>query len=93
MCSDFGSSMWLSFAPAQPDSLMQASAKRTSVAPTHSAVLPPLELPITATRFASSDGSVSIQSITRLAPQAQAEIVPHDSPSRSSSPGSSPIRT
>ena len=51
-------------------------AKRVSCAAAQSAVLPPRECPSTATRFASSSGRVSIQSITRLKPHAHAPIVP-----------------
>ena len=76
--------MWLSFAPQHPESLTQAIAKRASVTPVSSAVLPPRECPTTATCRASSVGSVSIQSITRDAPQAQAERMPQLSGVRSS---------
>ena len=75
--------MWLSFTPAQPEQFGHAIAKRVSVTPAQSAVLPPREWPTTATRFASSEGSVSIQSITRLAPHAQALSAPQLSAVRS----------
>ena len=57
-------------------------AKRSSCAAAQSAVLPPRECPITATRFASSSGRVSTQSITRLKPHAHAPIVPQLVPVR-----------
>ncbi len=66
----------LSLAPPQPDPFEIVMAKRSSCAPVHRAVLPPRECPRTATRFASSSGRVSIQSITRLKPHAHAPIVP-----------------
>ena len=76
MDSDFGSLMWLSFAPLQPESFTQAIAKRVSSAPASRAVLPPRECPTTPKCFASSSGSVSTQSSTRLAPHAHAESAP-----------------
>ena len=66
----------MSFAPLQPESFTHASAKRVSVTPARRAVLPPREWPTTATRVASICGSVSSQSSTRLAPQAQALSAP-----------------
>ena len=83
MLSERGRSMWLSFAPLQPESFEQAIAKRLSSAAARSAVLPPRECPMTATREASIRGSVSIQSRMRESAQAQAESVAHEAPSRS----------
>ena len=76
MDSDFGRSMWFSFAPLHPESFTQAMANRVSVTPASSAVLPPREWPTTPKCFASRSGSVSTQSSTRLAPHAQAESAP-----------------
>ena len=59
-----------------PEQLETAIAKRSSQAAATRAVLPPRECPITATCLASSVGSVSIQSRTRLAAQAHAESAP-----------------
>ena len=84
MSSLFGRRMWLSFAPCAPELLEQTSANRLSVTPVQIAVLPPREWPTIPTRVASMAGFVSIQSITRLAAHAHAEIVPHDSSVRTS---------
>ena len=75
--------MWLSLAPPHPEQLEHAIAKRVSVTPANNAVLPPRLWPTTPTCFASRRGSVSIQSMTRLAPHAQAESIAQLSESRS----------
>ena len=84
MCSDDHSSMWLSFAPEQPEQHETVRAKRVSNAPATSAVLPLRERPTAAARLASRSGSVSTQSRTRLMPHAHAEIIPHSVGFRSS---------
>jgi len=87
MLSDLGSAMRLNLAPPQPELLEMVRAKRVSVAPHQSAVLPPREWPTTPTRARSMPGCVSIQSITRLAPHAQAAIVPQASDLRTEGSG------
>ena len=76
MFSDSPRRMWFSFAPPIPEQQETVSANRSSVAPAQSAVLPLRESPTTAACLASRSGSVSIQSITRLAPHAHAERMP-----------------
>ena len=80
-------------APPRPESLAHTIAKRLSAMPATSAHLPPREWPTTITFLASSSGVRSIQSITLLAPHAQAERTPQSDGFRSAYFGPKALKT